>query len=128
MTPRAPLWLLLLLSACSAPEAAPVSVELLSDSGRVSAAVQIVTPVVRGDNELFVELAPQEGSSEAALVAVDAVMAAHGHYSHAASIQPADGAFHVEALDLFMTGRWLVELTLQVDGEADHASLAVDVP
>lgn len=123
---RAPL-LLLLLSACSAPEPAPVSVQLVSDSGRVSADVEIVTPVVRGSNELFVELAPREGS-RAALVAVDAAMVTHGHRAHAARVEEAGGSFHVEALDLFMTGRWLIELSLEVDGEADHASLPVDVP
>jgi hypothetical protein len=119
--------LLLLLSACSAPEAAPVSVQLVSDSGRVSADVEIVTPVVRGRNELFVGLAPRSGSS-ASLVAVDAAMVTHGHRSHAADIEQDDDLFHVGALDLFMSGRWLIELSLEVDGEADHASLPVDVP
>ncbi|MDF3069106.1 MAG: hypothetical protein K0R38_4707 [Polyangiaceae bacterium] len=123
-----PVWLLLsLLSACSAPEPAPATVQLVSDSGRVSADVEIVTPVVRGRNELYVELAPQDGA-RAALVAVDAAMVTHGHRSHAAKIEQEDRLFHVGSLDLFMTGRWLIELSLEVDGEADHASLPVDVP
>lgn len=128
MTRRAPLLLLLpLLLACSTPEPAPASVQLVSASGRVTADVEVVTPVVRGDNELFVELAPRDGST-VALVAVDAAMVAHGHRAHAASIEQTDGAFHVGALDLFMTGRWLIELSLDVDGEPDRASLPVDVP
>lgn len=116
-----------LLAGCSAPDPAPVTVQLLSESGRVSAEVRVVTPVVRGVNELFVDLAPSEGSS-AELVAVEAVMAAHGHHAQADHIERDAEAFHVEALDLFMTGRWLIELSLEVDGEADHASLPVDVP
>jgi len=129
VTSRRVLWLLLLplVCACSAPEPAPVSVQLVSDSGRVTADVEIVTPVVRGSNELFVELAPRDGA-DAALVAVDAAMVTHGHRAHAARVEQEDGVFHVEALDLFMTGRWLIELTLEVEGEVDHASLPVDVP
>ncbi|RYZ06294.1 MAG: hypothetical protein EOO73_16655 [Myxococcales bacterium] len=119
--------LLFLLSACSAPEPAPVSVQLVSDSGRVAADVDVVTPVIRGSNELYVQLTPLNGS-EAALVAVDAAMVTHGHRSHADRIDQADGLFHVGSLELFMTGRWLIELTLEVDGEVDHASLPVDVP
>lgn len=101
--------------------------QLVSDSGRVSADVEVVTPVVRGRNELFVELGPRDGAL-AELVAVDAAMVSHGHRAHAPRIQESDGTFHVDALDLFMTGRWLIELTLEVDGEVDHASLPVDVP
>lgn len=121
-------WLLApLLSACSAPEPAPVSLQLVSDSGRVDADVEVVTPVVRGENELFVQLAPRAGEA-AELVAVGAAMVAHGHRSRAASIERFEGTFHVASLDLFMTGRWLIELELEVDGQTDRASLPVDVP
>ncbi len=116
-----------LFVACSAPAPAPVSLQLVSDSGRVDADVEVVTPVVRGSNELFVQLTTREGAI-AKLTAVDAAMVAHGHRSHAANIEHADGLFHVNSLDLFMTGRWLIELELEVDGEPDHASLPVDVP
>jgi hypothetical protein len=119
--------LLLALAACSSPEPAAVSVQLTSESGRVSADVEVVTPVVRGDNELFVQLQARDGA-RASLVSVDAAMVAHGHRAHAERIEPSDGAFHVGSLDLFMTGRWLIELGLEVDGKPDRATLPVDVP
>lgn len=119
--------LLVALSACSSPEPAAVSLQLTSESGRVSAAVDVVTPVVRGENELFVQLEALDGA-RASLVSVDAAMVAHGHRAHAGRIEQSGGSFHVGSLDLFMTGRWLVELGLEVDGTSDRASMPVDVP
>lgn len=117
----------LLLFACSAPDPAPVSVQLVSDGGLVEADVEVTTPVVRGENQLLVALSPR-GEGDAELVAVDATMAAHGHRAHAASISHTTSGFRVDALDLFMTGRWLIELELSVDGQPDSVSLPVDVP
>lgn len=115
------------LSACSSPEPAAVSMQLMSESGRVSADVEVVTPVVRGENELVVQLEALDGG-RATLVSVDAAMVAHGHRAHAERIEQSEGSFHVGSLDLFMTGRWLIELGLEVDGKSDRASLPVDVP
>lgn len=116
-----------LLTACSSPEPAPLSVSLLSEAGLVEAKVDVVSPVVRGDNELFVALEPRE-DAEAELVSVDAAMVAHGHRAHASTIELGAAGFHVSGLDLFMTGRWLLELKLNVDGQSDRATFPVDVP
>jgi hypothetical protein len=102
-------------------------VQLVSDGGLVEADVEVTTPVVRGENQLLVALATRTGA-EAELIAVDATMAAHGHRAHAASIEHVSSGFRVDALDLFMTGRWLIELELSVDGQSDRVSLPVDVP
>lgn len=116
------------LTACGSPEPAAVSLSLVSDDGLVEADVRVVSPVVRGDNELFVELRPSRGQAEASLIDVDATMAAHGHRAEALSIERVDGRFHAQQLDLFMTGRWLVELRFAVDDATDSASFPVDVP
>lgn len=120
-------WLASLLTACSSPEPAPLSVEVLSDAGWVQVDVEVVSPVVRGNNELFVTLQPREHTA-ADLVSVEAAMVAHGHHSRAARIERDAAGFHVTELELFMTGRWLLELELSVDGQPDRASLPVDVP
>ena len=117
-----------MLGGCSSPQAADVSVSLRSDRGMLDADIRISAPVKRGENELSVALRPRDGVSDGQLLAVDATMAAHGHEAHTSQIERIDDEFVAKHLDLFMTGRWLVELQLSVDGEADRVSLPVDVP
>jgi len=115
-------------AGCSAPDEARGSGKVVSERGLVDVDVQFEGPVVRGDNRLMVQLDAPAASGVAELVAVDATMAAHAHQAHAMTIVAHDGAFEVQGLDLFMTGRWQLELALTVDKEVDHASLPVDVP
>lgn len=117
-----------LVTGCSSPETAQGSGQVLSERGLVDVDVQFEGPVVRGDNSLRVKLDAQTAPEVAELVAVDASMAAHAHTAHATTIMAQDDAFEVQGLDLFMTGRWQLELELAVGGEVDRASLPVDVP
>lgn len=125
---RVPELAALLLAACSEPAPADVSASLVSDHGLVDADVRVVAPVERGPNQLFVELRPRSGEGEAALLGVRAVMAAHGHEARAENVERVGSQFHAEKLELFMSGRWLVELELALDEQLDSASLPVDVP
>jgi hypothetical protein len=117
----------LLLAACSEPAPAEISVSLVSDEGLFDAHVSFAGPIERGDNALLVELHPRE-RGEAHLLAVDATMAAHGHEAHAAAIDRTEVGFRAQGLDLYMTGRWLVSLDLQLGERDDNVSLPVDVP
>lgn len=119
---------LLLALGCSDPGAAPGSGNVVSERGLVDVAVKFDGPVMRGDNRLLVELASASGDGALRLLSVDASMAAHAHEAHAGSIHPADAGFEVDGLDLFMTGRWQLELQLAIGDERDSASLPVDVP
>jgi hypothetical protein len=125
---RLALVLVLGLVACGSPAPADVSLSVVSDEGLVQAEVRVASPVVRGDNELFVELHPTQVGAEASLLSVGATMAAHGHQAQALDIERVEGGFHAGHLDLFMTGRWLVELRLGVDEATDSVSFPVDVP
>jgi hypothetical protein len=116
------------LAGCSAPAPAETTVSLISERGLLDADVTIVTPVARGDNQLFVRLRPHAAPGEARLLAVDATMAAHAHEAHAGAIDETDSGFVATELDLFMTGRWLLTLELSLADEADRVSLPVDVP
>jgi hypothetical protein len=116
------------VSGCSSAEPTATRLSLVSDRGLVDAEVSFSGPVARGDNELVVELTPRAGDDEARLLAVDATMAAHAHVAHAGHIDDAGAAFHVQELDLFMTGRWQVELSLSLSDAEDTLSFPVDVP
>ena len=116
------------LVACSAPAPAATTLTLVSERGLVDADIRLGAPVERGDNELFVTFRPRATAIEAQLVAVDATMAAHAHAAHAATIDAVGGGFHAGQLDLFMTGRWLVTLTLSLGEQLDSVSVPVDVP
>jgi hypothetical protein len=118
----------LLALGCSAPDTAQGSGRVVSERGLVDVAVSFDGPVVRGDNRLFVELEPRSGDTALELLSVDASMAAHAHEAHARSIHEAERGFEVDALDLFMTGRWQLELELAIGDERDTATLPVDVP
>ena len=118
----------LVLTSCAAPAPAETSVDLISDAGLLEAHVRFAGPVERGDNELLVELAPTSGAGEPRLLAVSAVMPAHAHQARAGSIERTALGFRASELNLFMTGRWQVELTLELAGSSDSVSLPVDVP
>lgn len=120
--------LLLLALGCSDPGPARGSGNVVSDRGLVDVAVSFEGPVVRGDNRLRVELMAADGNEGLELLSVDASMAAHAHEAHAGSIRRTETGFDVEGLDLFMTGRWQLELELAIGDEHDSASLPVDVP
>jgi mRNA degradation ribonuclease J1/J2 len=122
-------WLIgLLLGSCAEPAPSETAVDLISDAGLLEAHVRFTGPVERGDNELLVELAPTSGAGEPRLLAVSAVMPAHAHETHAGRIERTASGFRASELNLFMTGRWQVELTLELAGSADSVSLPVDVP
>ena len=114
--------------ACSAPAPAATTVTVTSEHGLCDADVRFVGPVERGDNELLVELRPLDVAVDAELLAVDASMAAHAHEAHAASIEATASGFRVAGLDLFMTGRWQLELAVALADQTDSVSLPVDVP
>jgi hypothetical protein len=120
------LWLL--LAACAEPAASETSVDLISDAGLLAAHVQFAGPVERGDNALLVELSPTHGAGEPRLLAVNALMPAHAHEAHAARIERTPNGFRASELNLYMTGRWQVELTFELADSLDSASLPVDVP
>jgi hypothetical protein len=120
--------LLLALSSCAGPTPADTSVELVSERGLITARVDFAGPIVRGDNELLVELRAMDGSAQPRLLAVSALMVAHTHRAQAAEIATIGSGFRVERLNLFMTGRWQLELELGLDATADSVSLPVDVP
>ena len=131
----------LLLSACvAAPDdAAHLSrenpLDQRSEQGLVEATVALTTAqLTRGPNDFLITLrraasdtSPGEGAPR--LTSVEAVMAAHGHHAGAPSIVPdADGAFRVERLDLFMSGRWQVTLGVELEARSDSVDFALDVP
>ena len=116
------------LLGCSAPAPAETSVSLVSERGLLDADISVITPVARGNNELFVQLHPHAADGTGRLLAVEATMAAHAHEAHAEAIDETDTGFYAKKLDLFMTGRWLITLELSFADEPDSVSLPIDVP
>jgi hypothetical protein len=55
-------------------------------------------------------------------------MPVHAHEARAGKIERTALGFRASELNLFMTGRWQVELTLELAGSGDSVSLPVDVP
>jgi hypothetical protein len=113
---------------CSSPEPAETRLSLVSEQGLLDADVRFVRPVERGENELFVQLTPHDGEGDPQLLAVDATMAAHAHVARPPHIAQASNGFHVQGLELFMTGRWQIELSLALSDHHDTLSFPVDVP
>jgi hypothetical protein len=118
----------LLLTSCADAAPTETSVDLISEAGLLEAHVRFAGPVERGDNSLLVELAPTSGAGEPRLLAVSAVMPAHSHEAHAGRIERTPSGFRASGLNLFMTGRWQVELILELGGSGDSVGLPVDVP
>lgn len=121
-------WLATALVACGSAEPAELSLSVVSDAGLIDADVRVLAPVERGKNELFVDARPHDGAGEVSLVAVRATMPAHGHEAAAATIERTANGYHASDLVLFMSGRWQIELQLQLDDQSDRAGLPVDVP
>jgi hypothetical protein len=121
-------WCALALLGCSGVEPAATVSTLTSEHNLVDADVRVATPVLRGDNDLFVELHPRARDADARLLRVSAAMPAHGHTAVAEQIELDGDTFHASGLNLYMTGRWLVNLDVMVAAEDDSLSLPVDVP
>jgi hypothetical protein len=118
----------LLLLGCSEPEPPGTELSMVSEQGLLDAEVRFSSPIARGENQLFVQLTPHERDGQPRLLAVDATMAAHSHVSHAERIDETDEGFLVQELDLFMTGRWQLSLSLSLADREDTLSFPVDVP
>ena len=103
--------------------------ERASDHGLVDANVALAgAALVRGPNDFEITLRAVGSDVAPVLTAVDASMAAHGHRASAAGIARDGAAFRIEALDLFMSGRWQIALGVEVDGRSDLVEFALDVP
>ncbi len=96
--------------------------------GLVEAALVFEGGLRRGDNTLRAELTPLQGSGVPLLVSAEALMAGHGHHAQAEHIQAEADGFRATGLNLFMTGRWQVELAVELNDAVDSISFPVDVP
>jgi hypothetical protein len=106
-----------------------------SEQGLVEANVALeAAQLTRGPNDFLITLHAAESDASASdlaprLASVEAVMAAHGHHADAPRIVPeSSGAFRVQQLDLFMSGRWQVTLGVELDTRSDTVDFALDVP
>lgn len=119
----------LALAACGQAPLEQGSVSAISEAGRFEAEVRFEGAVQRGENALFVKLAARSDEAvDVELLAVDALMPAHGHHAHAEHIDAVEDGFRATRLELFMTGRWQIELGLGAGSEADLVTFPVDVP
>lgn len=111
----------------------------MSEAGLVSADIHFAPSPRRGENTLVAALSCLSDGDSARLRAVDAWMVAHGHEAHAGSVEQTEAGFEARSLDLFMAGRWQLELQLVVvtpasglehepSEVADVISFPVDVP
>jgi hypothetical protein len=117
-----------LVAGCGASPSAPETLTQTSDGGAVQARVHFEGGVQHGPNTLSIELSPlRSEGSDATLESVSAAMPGHGHTAKATSVREKDGAFEA-AIDLFMTGRWQLELALDSSSGSDRVVMAVDVP
>jgi hypothetical protein len=87
-------------------------------------------PPLRGDLDLQLRVLDANGApvDDLALTVVP-WMPTHGH---GASVVPSvtpqgNGAYNVEHVDLFMPGRWLLQMTFGANDAADHATASLDV-
>jgi len=92
------------------------------DQGLVE--VSTAEPIKLGKNQLRVS--PSRATTE--LVAVSALMPAHGHGTRPVVIDRTEAGYRVSELVLYMSGRWEVRLSLREGGRDDEALLTVDVP
>lgn len=99
-----------------------------SQNGLVEATVALDgSEIARGVNDFSIRLRAADGAALPSLKSVDATMAVHGHRADASSIVSDGEAFHTD-LDLFMSGRWQVELGVELDTSSDVVEFALDVP
>lgn len=119
----------LFASACGAGEdtAVPTLREgTVRVTTRAQSLVDVSTaePIKLGKNVLGVS--PSRAETE--LVAVSALMPAHGHGTRPVVIDRTADGYRVSELVLYMSGRWEVRLSLREGGRDDEALLTVDVP
>lgn len=100
----------------------------MSKGGAVQADVSFEGGVKRGENQLLARLSTSPAEAQAVLESVLALMPHHNHQAPPPTISGVDEGYRVEELNLFMTGRWLVELEIALDDRADRVSFPVDVP
>lgn len=111
----------------------------MSEAGLVSADIHFAPSPRRGENTLVAVLSCLTEGGSARLRTVDAWMVAHSHEAHAGSVEQTETGFEARSLDLFMPGRWQLELQLVVASPApghelepsevaDVISFPVDVP
>lgn len=126
--------LLLVVGGCSSTDGDEVALGTLAGTDAVRIAsregvgveIRPLQPVELGKNTVTVSF-PDDAGAE--LVAVSALMPAHGHGSPTPKIEPStDGGFVVRDLVLYMSGRWELRLALRVHARDDEAIVAVDVP
>jgi hypothetical protein len=127
-----------LLAACagcvkSPDDTAPLSaghpLSQRSEHGLVEATVSLEgAQITRGANDLSITLQAAQGSSQPVLTHVDASMIAHGHSTSATNITADGDTFRVLDLDLYMSGRWQIELGVELDASSDVIDFALDVP
>jgi hypothetical protein len=123
-----PLFLALAVGCGEAP-AADGSVDVVSEGGSIEAKARFAGAVRHGQNTLLVELAAVDAQSDVpSLVAVEAVMPGHGHRAQSDQITHGESGAWASHLDLFMAGRWEIDLTLGLGGTTDALAFPVDVP
>jgi len=99
-----------------------------SEHGLVEATVALDgAALARGPNDFSTTLRADQSSAPAVLKSAAASMAVHGHHASASHIDSDGEQFHFD-LDLFMSGRWQVELGVELDSESDVVEFALDVP
>jgi len=119
---------LLGLLGCGQAATTPSAFSALSKKGTIDATVRFDDGVKHGQNTLAITLAPHEAGGEgAALTGVEALMPTHGHRASATRVEESEGEFRAE-IDLFMTGRWQVQLLLDEADGNDMVVFAADVP
>jgi hypothetical protein len=104
-----------------------------SDAGLVQATVTLGEhELSRGPHTFMVDLSALDGSAQPELLSFEAAMPGHGHRVSAGAIDATDSAgartYHVQDLDLFMSGRWQVTLGVELDDRSDSVEFALDVP
>lgn len=129
-----PLLLLLATGCVSAPDDAAslnagAPLVQRSEAGLVEATVTLGEPELdRGLHTFLVDLSALAGTAPPELVSFQAAMPGHGHRVSAGAIDADGDAYHVQDLDLFMSGRWQVTLGVALDDRSDSVEFALDVP
>jgi hypothetical protein len=112
---------------CSAPPDAGASLSGVSEQGLARADLRFEDGLRRGSNSLWTEL-ESLSHAEPRLVRVEALMVSHSHRAACDDIEKTSQGFHAPDLNLFMSGRWRLELELLVGAEPDSVTFAIDVP
>lgn len=98
--------------------------ELVSEEGKAEVVVVWPAPVRRGENAFDVRVT----NSGATLKDVTAFMPAHGHGTEGVRVDLGSDGYKVDALALYMPGRWEVTLLLDTPTGADQVRFGVSVP